>query len=397
MTDTLRIAVRKFAPFEQALEKQFADFVAQTGVDVRLETTSMDLNPLHATLFDERALADGRFDLAFLATDWIAEAHAAGLLEDLTPFMARDPIADFPQGWSPSLLQLQSFAGGFWGMPYHDGPECLIYRKDLLAAAGIEVPATWDAFHEAARRLHDPANGVYGTTLALYPDGHNTFYDFCIHTWTRGGEPFDAQGRPDFLTAPAIAALDFIRTLARDTTAIAPDARELDSVRSGMLFCEGKVALMANWFGFAALGETWADSRVRGLVDVAPLPAGDGGRSVSLNVFWVIALAAGSHHKDTAWAFVRHLASAPMDRITTLEGAIGTRRSTWDDAEVNRIVPYYHRLAWLHEHAREMPTHPRLADIAHVVDETIAAAIIGDAPSEQLLHAAQRRIEEFLA
>src|SRR3546814_16988578 len=80
-----------------------------------------------------------------------AEAQTEGLLEDLTPHMTRAPIPDFPDAWSPSLTTMQRFAGGFWGMPYHDGPECLIYRKDLLAAAGIAVPAPWDDFHAAAR------------------------------------------------------------------------------------------------------------------------------------------------------------------------------------------------------------------------------------------------------
>src|SRR3546814_9814898 len=88
-------------------------------------------------------------------------------------------------------------------MPYHDGPECLIYRKDLLAAAGIAVPATWDDFHAAARALHAPDRDQYGTVLALFPDGHNSFYDFCIHIWSRGGEPFTADGRPAFTSPQA--------------------------------------------------------------------------------------------------------------------------------------------------------------------------------------------------
>jgi multiple sugar transport system substrate-binding protein len=232
--------------------------------------------------------------------------------------------------------------------------------------------------------------------LALYPDGHNSFYDFCIHVWTRGGELFGPGARPSFNTPQAIAAVDFIRALARDTAAMVPGAAELDSVKSGILFCEGKIALMTNWFGFAALGETWESSRVRGLVDIAPLPAGEGGSSVSLNVFWVLALAAGSSSPDLAWAFLRHLATAPMDKLTTLEGAIGVRRSTWADREVNSLVPYYHKLEALHERARELPLHPRLADISHVVDDLLGRAVASDVPSAVLLDEAQRRVEELV-
>jgi multiple sugar transport system substrate-binding protein len=393
---TIRVAVRKFGPFESAIARQFADFTRSTGTGARLEIEALDLNPLHESLFARRGLADGSFDLAFISTDWLAQAQGAGLIRDLQPHLARAPIPDFPDAWSPSLLGLQRFNGGFWGMPYHDGPQCLIYRKDLLQAAGLAVPTTWAQFHEAARRLHAPAQGRYGTVLALYPDGHNSFYDFCIHVWTRGGEPFGPGARPSFNTPQAVAAVDFIRDLARDATAMVPGATELDSVKSGILFCEGKVALMTNWFGFAALGETWESSRVRGLVDIAPLPAGEGGRSVSLNVFWVLALAAGSSSPDLAWAFLRHLATAPMDKLTTLEGAIGVRRSTWADREVNSLVPYYHKLDALHARARELPLHPRLSDISHVVDDLLGRAVASDVPSAVLLDEAQRRVEELV-
>jgi multiple sugar transport system substrate-binding protein len=396
MSATLCVAVRKFGPFESAIARQFADFTRTSGIPARLAIESLDLNPLHDGLFARRGLADGSFDLAFLSTDWLAEAQAAGLIRDLQPHLARAPIADFPAAWSPSLLGLQRFAGGFWGMPYHDGPQCLIYRKDLLQAASIPIPTTWAQFHEAARRLHAPAQGRYGTALALYPDGHNSFYDFCIHVWTRGGEPFGLGARPAFNTPQAVAAVDFIRNLARDEAAMVPGASGLDSVKSGILFCEGRIALMTNWFGFAALGETWESSRVRGLVDVAPLPAGEGGRSVSLNVFWVLALAAGSRNPELAWSFLRHLATAPMDKVTTLEGAIGVRRSTWADPEVNSLVPYYHKLDVLHEWARELPLHPRLSDISHVVDDLLGRAVASDVPSAVLLDEAQRRVEELV-
>ena len=392
MTATLRIAVRRFGPFEAAIAQQFADFARTTGCTARLEAVPLDLNPLHAALFAGRELLTPQWDIAFLPTDWIAEAQALGLVEDLRPWLARQPIAGFPDAWSPSLLGLQDFAGGLWGMPYHDGPQCLIYRTDLLSAAGLDVPATWAEFHAAARRLHDLARGVHGTVLALFPDGHNSFYDFCVQIWSRGGAPFDAAGRPRFATAEGAAALDFLRTLASDADAVAPGLRDIDSVRSGLMFCEGRVALMANWFGFAALAETWEESQVAGKVDIAPLPAGPGGESISLNVFWMLAIAAGSAQKPLAWEFLRHCASAPMDRLTTLAGGIGVRRSTWDDPEVNRIVPYSRKLGLLHARARTLPANPLQAQVAAEVDAMMTEAHGTDRPSAELLEALQERV-----
>lgn len=392
MTETVRVAVRRFPPFADAIVRQFEDFARTSGVAARIEIEALDLNPLHECLFAQRELADGSWDIAFLSTDWIAEAQAAGLIEDLQPFQARAPIPDWPDAWSPSLTTIQRFAGGWWGLPYHDGPECLIYRKDLLAEAGLAVPTTWDGFHAAARRLHDPERGIVGTVLALFPDGHNSFYGLCIHLWTRGGEPFDRDGRPTFATPQGEAALDFLRTLAADRDAVGSDLREIDSVKSGIRFAEGKVAMMANWFGFAAFAETWGDGKLAGKIDVSPLPAGAGGRSVSLNVFWMLTMAEGSRRKELVWSFIRHCATPAMDRLTTQAGAIGVRRSTWADPEINAAIPYYGKLDLLHREARQMPLHPKLSAISEVVDRMIDRAVTTDAPSRQLLQAAQREI-----
>ncbi|GAA4006072.1 sugar ABC transporter substrate-binding protein [Sphingomonas humi] len=381
----LRIAVRRFGPFESAISKQFENFVSTRGDDAELDAVAMDLNELHDSVIGGRGLASGEWDIAFLNTDWLAEAVKDGLLEDLTPHLARAPLADFPDAWSPSLTRLQSFDGGYWAMPYHDGPECLVYRTDLIA----EPPTSWEEFHRLARKHHDSERGRYGTVLALYPDGHNSFYDFCIQVWSRGGEVFDTRNRPLFTSIEAHEALDFLRSLARDDLSIAPNCRALDSVQSGELFAQGKVALMANWFGFAAYADTAETSEVRSKVGVAPLPAGPSGRSVSLNVFWVLAIGSGSANKELAWDFLRHCASPEMDLLTTQEGAIGVRRSTWLDPEINARLPYYHQLDWLHEHAREMPVTPDLARISHIVDDLMTAAVTGDRPSADLLAEAQ--------
>ena len=388
MMAKFRVAVRKFPPFESAIDKQWQSFAAAAGSDMKIEAVAFDLNPLHAALFTNGEAARGEWDVAFMPTDWIAAAQQDGIVADLRPLMAARPIPDFPTAWSPSLLGLQDFAGGFWGMPYHDGPQCLIYRTDLVDA----VPRTWDEYHATARRLNDPASGRSGTILALFPDGHNSFYDFCVQLWTRGGAPFDESGRPTLQSPVAVEALDFIRRLAADRGAVPADVREIDSVASGLRFAEGRVALMANWFGFAALAETAPDSHVRGRVGIAPLPRGAAGGSVSLNVFWLLTICAGSRHRDVAWDFLRHCARPEMDKLVTTEGGIGVRRSTWSDPEVNRSVPFYHELDGLHAVARTLPRVARLADVAHAIDEMLMEALTTDAATADLLAHAQARI-----
>lgn len=383
-----RIAVRAFPPFESAIRRQWESFEAEARTGLRLEAVPLDLHPLHAAIFGPAAET---WDAAFLVTDWIAEAARSHTLLDLAPYLASAPPEGYPDAWTPSLLRFQQVDRRVLGLPYHDGPECLIYRKDLFAAAGLAAPQTWDEFHAIARRLTTPSENRYGAVFAAYPDGHNTVYDFCLQLWSRGGDLFDAAGHPQLQTAAARDALRFYRGILRDPSAVHPRCAEFDSVKSGYAFAHGEVALMVNWFGFAAMCETAPDSSVRGRVAVAEVPGG-----VSLNVYWTLAIPATCTRPDLAWSFLSHCASAPMDKLLTLEGGIGCRKSTWSDAEVNRAIPFYRGMERIHTGARELPRLAGWSAIASVLDALVLEALGSDRPESELLAEAQERIVNIL-
>jgi multiple sugar transport system substrate-binding protein len=378
--DTFRIAVRRFPPFECAIAKQWGEFesVARTGLN--LEAVPFDLHPLHETLFEFGGAADGSWDVAFLVTDWMAEAAETHAFANLEAYLAADPPEDYPQGWTESLLRFQQIDRRVLGLPYHDGPECLIYRTDLFGQE-TAPPRTWEEFHRLSQRFHRPEQGIYGSVFAGYPDGHNAVYDFCLQLWSRGGWLFQLG------SDSAVEGLRFYRNILRDQTAVHPGSMEFDSVKSGYAFAAGQVAMMVNWFGFAAMAQTAADSKVRGKVSVAPAPGG-----VSLNVYWVLAMCAGSPHTEVAWKFLRHCASRSMDKALTLEGAIGCRRSTWVDMDVMRAIPFYPVMEDLHRDARELPRLPNWSRIAAVLDHMMQLAIRTDRAERSLLLEAQDRI-----
>src|SRR5262249_3382524 len=158
--------------------------------------------------------------------------------------------------------------------------------------------------------------------------------------WTRGGELFDSEQRMHLDTPQAVQALEFYRDLLNDKTAVHPGARDFDSVKSGLAFAAGEIAQMINLFCFAALSETTATSKVKGCVAIDAIPHAPGSASASLNVYWILGVGAGSPHAEAAFRFLRHCASAPMDKMLTLEGGIGCRKSTWQDPEVNLTIPF---------------------------------------------------------
>ena len=400
-TEQFRIAVRKYPPFEQAIRAQWHAFESSAHTGLTLDLVALDLHPLEHALFASNGMRRGDWDVAFIATDWIASVYAQGCAMDLAPLLESDPPQNFPQGWTDSLLRLQRIDGAVLGVPYHDGPECLIYRRDLFDDPELRAlyeqqfgehlspPGNWQIFHRIARFLHQRRPGLYGTVFAAFPDGHNSVYDFLLQLWTRGGDLFDRAGRVQFETPPAAEALTFYREILADQEAVHPDCRKLDSVAAGLAFAAGHVAMMINWFGFATMAHTSPESAVRGLVEIADVPCAEQGSTVSLNVYWMLSIAAGSLHKDQAWQFLRHGLTPAMDKLTTTSGAIGCRRTTWQDPEVNAAIPFYHRIEQLHANSREIPQRADWPRIAAIIDTLVTANITTSVPVAELLHQAQ--------
>jgi len=403
MRQNFKIAVRAFGPFECALRKQWHAFneSAPTGLDLELD--SLELNALHRVLFEEHGALADEYDVVFINTDWIAALHRERNVLDLGPYLQAHPPEDYSHGWTPSLLRLQSVNGTILGLPYHDGPECLIYRHDLFHDEGeqmayasrfggrLRVPATWQEFRQVASHFHRPEGGLWGTALAGFPDCHNTVYDFMLQLWTRSGDLFDEGGRLKFRTEPAIAALKFYRSLMQDPCALHPGSREFDSIQLGETFATGQLAMMVNWFGFAAWAETSDDSRVSGKIGLAPIPRDPDGPDASLNIYWLLAISKGCRRPELAYAFLRHCMSPAMDKLLTLEGAVGCRKSTWSDPEVLAVVPHFRQLETLHTHSRELP---RTADwplIASLIDDFVRSAAISNDPVERLLEQADEQ------
>jgi multiple sugar transport system substrate-binding protein len=395
-----RIAVRQFPPFESGIRRQWESFEANARTGLTLQAEAFDLPPLLDILFSSTTGSHAPWDVLFINTDWVSAAHAGNHVMDLAPYVHSNPPDGFPHAWTPSLLRLQNIDGFIAGVPYHDGPECLIFRRDLfddpqeqaayerLSGKPLKPPTTWDEFREIARFFHRPSKGLYGTVFAAFPDGHNTVYDFLLQLWTRGGELLTPDGSLNLNTQAARDALTFYRSMLLDSTSVHPRCREMDSVKSGLAFAAGEVAMMVNWFGFAAMCETMPGCRIKGQVDIAPVPHADNCSSASLNVYWLLAIPTACPHRALAYAFLRHCLTAEMDKLLTLEGGIGCRRSTWLDPDVARLAPFFHRLPQLHENARELPRRADWPDIAHQIDNLVMQAINSSEPISQLINRA---------
>ncbi|WP_269237676.1 extracellular solute-binding protein [Flavobacterium flavigenum] len=405
--EKIRIAVRKFDPFETTLQKLWDLFCLQNNIQIEAEMIPLELHDLYETTITKKGLKEGKWDIAHLNTDWIYDAVHEKAVLDLYSFIAANPPENYPYGWHKSLLKLQQLDNGTYGLPFHDGPECLIYRKDLFQNQNeqenfkkqygyeLSTPKTWKEFAEIASFFNRPEENLYGCIFANYPDGHNMVFDFCLQLWTRGGSLINHKNQISVHSKAAIEALDFYRKMVNDPTAVHPKSKQFDSVQAGLAFAKGESAMAINWFGFASMAQVIEESKVKGKIDITSLPSDPNHKTASLNVYWLYTIGSGSKHKKLAYDFLRFATTSESDKLLTKEGGIGCRKSTWKDEEINALIPFYHKLEMLHENAFTLPQTPIWPKVCEFIDHMILKAINSDIPSAQLLEETHNNIQKI--
>ncbi|PXY41781.1 ABC transporter substrate-binding protein [Flavobacterium cheongpyeongense] len=406
--EKIRIAVRKFDPFETTLKKLWDLFCLKNNITIEAEMIPLELHDLYQETITNKGLINGTWDIAHINTDWIFDAANEKAVLDLTLLINKNPPQDYPEGWHPSLLHLQQINNGTFGLPFHDGPECLIYRKDLFENPtekenfkkqfGYELlpPKTWEQFTQIAEFFNRPEDNLYGSVFANYPDGHNMVFDFCLQLWTRGGFLLNTQNQIDINHIAAIQALDFYRNIAKNKKAVHPKSKDFGSVEAGMAFAKGEAAMTINWFGFASMCEVIEESKVKGKVAIAELPHDPNHKTASLNVYWLYTIGTGSKYQNLAYDFLRFATTSESDKLLTNEGGIGCRKSTWNDIDINKTIPFYHKLEMLHENALTLPQTPVWPKVAELIDKMVLKALESEIPSQKLLEETQNAIQKIL-
>jgi len=84
-------------------------------------------------------------DVAEMGTTWTPEFADEGAFEEVS----KPP----PGQYVSSLVDAATLNGKVWGKPWYAGSRALIYRKDVLKKAGVDVPKTWDELLAASKAI----------------------------------------------------------------------------------------------------------------------------------------------------------------------------------------------------------------------------------------------------
>jgi multiple sugar transport system substrate-binding protein len=168
-----------------------------------------------------------------LAADELLDTAAAGKV-----------VADLgAETFSPRALELTRDGDTQLAVPSDGWAQLLLYRKDLLTAAGLPIPRTYADLAAAAKALNK--NGVAGFVGATAAGDAFTQQTFEHVALANNCELVDNGGQVTLDSPPCQAAFSFYDDLVR--TASVPGAQDADTTRA--TYFAGKAATMI-WSSF---------------------------------------------------------------------------------------------------------------------------------------------------
>ena len=133
------------------LQRRAPEFEKLTGA--KINVIAVPFSDLYQKVLTDWASGTNSVDAAVFAPQWMVDYIAGGYLEDLTArvdgdkAIAQDDVGAFFRDFSEKYngkVYMKTFDGDF---------HMMYYRKDLLEAAGLAVPTTWDEYLGVAMGL----------------------------------------------------------------------------------------------------------------------------------------------------------------------------------------------------------------------------------------------------
>ncbi len=167
--------------------------------DIKLKWVTLDEGTLRSRVTTDIATKGGQFDVMTIGMYETPIWGKKGWLKELK-FDAAYDVDDL----LPAMRNGLSVDGKLYAAPFYGESSMLMYRKDLADKAGIKFAErpTWDQVRDAAAKMHDPANGVYGICLRGKPGWGDNMAFLTTMVNSFGGQWFDMKWKPQLDTKP---------------------------------------------------------------------------------------------------------------------------------------------------------------------------------------------------
>jgi multiple sugar transport system substrate-binding protein len=287
------------ALFDVTMERMMPEFKkAHPDIDVKFRATYENYEDGTNTILRESVAGDLP-DVTFQGLNRQAMLVEKGIAKSLEPFIAAE--ADFAKdGYHEAMLELGTFNGEVYGLPYSVSLPVGYYNMDALRKAGVtELPTTWD---EVIENCHKLMEAGYKTPMWWgWSVTGNWFFQALM--WSQG-EPILKDGKVNFDGEAGLAALEQMKSLFREC-----DMPNLSAGDAGVPFNSGEVAMY--FWSTSAVG---AIERAKGDFELktgkypgmgqTPMGLPAGGNSVMM-----VSTSEDPAEVEAAWKFVKFATS----------------------------------------------------------------------------------------
>src|SRR6218665_389210 len=338
------------------LRSQLDKFEAETG-------NTVTVVPMPSSTSDQFGqyklwLAAGNADIDVYQTDVIWAPQLADQFLDLTE-AAKDVVGNH----FPSIIESQTVDGKLVAMPAFTDAPALFYRKNLLEKYNKPVPTTSEEMAATAQEIMDGERAAGNPEMYGFVFQGNAYEGLTCNAleWVKsfgGGQVVEADGTISINNPQAAAAIDFAATWIGT---ISPEGNlAYQEEESRGVWQLGNSVFMRNWPYAYALG-AGDDSAVKGLFDVAPLPAGtgEGAGSAATLGGWNVAVSKYSPDPEEAIKLALFLSSDAVQKERAInQSNLPTIPSLYEDADVLAASPFMANWKAIFEQAVPRPSAP---------------------------------------
>ena len=388
------------------MQKLADDFTAKHP-DIALEWVTLEENLLRQRVTTDIATKGGQYDVMTIGTYEVPIWGKQGWLISLDDLPASYDVDDI----LPAIRSGLTVGGKLFAAPFYGESSMVMYREDLMAKAGLDMPAapTWAFIAEAARAMTDKANDVYGICLRGKAGWGENMAFLTATANSFGARWFDMDWKPQFDGAAWKETLTFYLDLMKDASP--PGASSNGFNENLALFQSGKCGMWIDATVAASFVTDPSDSTVADKIGFALAP--DTGKGVRGNWLWAWSLAvpAGTRKEAAAKTFIEWATSKDyLALVAAKEGWAnvppGTRTSLYENPEYAKVPFAKMTLDSINAADPTKPTVdpvpyvgvqfvaiPEFQGIATAVGQQFAAALAGAVTAEQALRSAQALTE----
>ncbi|WP_167512458.1 ABC transporter substrate-binding protein [Oceanidesulfovibrio marinus] len=388
--------------------QKLADDFTSKNPDIKLDWVTLEENVLRQRVTTDIATKGGQYDVMTIGNYEAPIWAERGWLLPLNDLGADYDVDDL----LPSIRSALTYDGTLYAAPFYGESAMVMYRTDLFKKAGLEMPKepTWTFIGDAARKITDKDNEIYGICLRGKAGWGENMALLTAMADSFGAKWFDMNWQPQLDSQAWKDTLTFYVDLMKDAGPVGASSNGFNENLA--LFQSGKCGMWIDATVAASFVTNPKESQVADEVGFALAPDNGLGKRTNWLWSWNLAIPAGTKKEEAAKKFIAWATSKDyLKMVAEKEGWAnvppGTRTSLYENPKYQEAAPFAQMTLESINSADPMnPTVdkvpyvgaqfvaiPEFQSIGTAVGQQFSAALAGSISVDQALENSQRFAE----